>query len=177
MDHLHRHVSIYLEHLDINRPMFEAEGLGLRPLLLTGKIDPKAIQILSRRYYRLAQWTEILQGDYWLTDPENEVYRYYSLSYKLDDLWYNGAYSLSQAAMNVFESNGHSRTDPVAVNNYGQHYPALLSVRLTLTFSRSCHSRTLSVGEIKGNPRENDQSSSPLGDPLVPIRRERSGPH
>lgn len=34
---------------------------------------------------------------------------------------FNGAYSLAQAAMNVFESNGHDTQDAIAVNNYGEY--------------------------------------------------------
>jgi FKBP12-rapamycin complex-associated protein len=120
MERLQVHISTWLQDLGVDRPSMETEGLGLRPLLSTQHVSSKTQHVLARRFYRLAQWNEILQGDYWVQDPENEVYRYYSLSYKLDDLWYNAGWSMSQAAMNVFETNGHSRTDQVAVGNYGK---------------------------------------------------------
>jgi FKBP12-rapamycin complex-associated protein len=87
LDHLHDHVGTWLENLGIDRLSLEMEGLGLRPLATTEPIQQKTLQGLARRFYRLAQWTEILQGDFWLTDPDSEVYRYYSLGYKLDSLW------------------------------------------------------------------------------------------
>jgi FKBP12-rapamycin complex-associated protein len=48
------------------------------------------------------------------------VFRYYSIANKLDDTWFSGAYALSQACMNVFEANGYSRSDALAVNSYSQ---------------------------------------------------------
>jgi len=48
------------------------------------------------------------------------VFRYYSIANKLDDTWFSGAYALSQACMNVFEANGYSRSDALAVNSYSE---------------------------------------------------------
>jgi FKBP12-rapamycin complex-associated protein len=45
----------------------EAEGLGLRPLTLAEGMGKSERNILARRYYRLGQWSEALQGSYWLT--------------------------------------------------------------------------------------------------------------
>lgn len=36
------------------------------------------------------------------------------------DLRFNGAFSLAQAAMHLFEFNGHSRNDVVSIANYGE---------------------------------------------------------
>ena len=33
---------------------------------------------------------------------------------------YNGAYSLAQASMNIFEANSYPKSDLIAVNNYGE---------------------------------------------------------
>lgn len=87
LDQMHDHVGTYLDSLGIDRLALEMEGLGLRPLAATHLAKDKTKRILSRKFYRLAQWTEILQGEFWLSDPDSEVYRYYSLAYKLDDLW------------------------------------------------------------------------------------------
>ncbi|ORX39339.1 hypothetical protein BD324DRAFT_577344 [Kockovaella imperatae] len=115
---LHNHTARYLESVAINREELESEGLGLRPLASVQDVDASIRNILARRYYRLAQWTELSQGGFWLTDPTSEVYNYYSLAYKLDDLWFNGAYSLAQAAMNIFETGSHSQKDRIAINSY-----------------------------------------------------------
>jgi len=161
LDSLHDHVGRHLESLGIDREALEMEGLGLRPLAATSSASAKITNPLARRFYRLAQWTEILQGDFWLTDPDSEVYRYYSLAYKLDNIWwaycitytyvrYNGSYSLAQAAMNVFETNGHSRHDSLAVNSYGTLW---LDVS---HYSRACHQGSFSKCQISRNAREND---------------------
>ena len=84
---LHDHMSTYLMSLGVDRMAVEKEGMGIRPLESLGDISNKDKHQLSRRFYRLAQWTEILQGEFWVTDVDSEVYRYYSLSYKLDDCW------------------------------------------------------------------------------------------
>ncbi|KAK8844641.1 hypothetical protein IAR55_006488 [Kwoniella newhampshirensis] len=44
-------------------------------------------QIVSRRYYRLAEWHAVLQGDNWLDDPNSLVLAYTSLAAKLDTEW------------------------------------------------------------------------------------------
>jgi FKBP12-rapamycin complex-associated protein len=66
-DRLRSHTHAYLDHLGIDRATFESEGLGLRPVASAEKANKSARNILARRYYRLAQWTEVLQGGYWLT--------------------------------------------------------------------------------------------------------------
>jgi FKBP12-rapamycin complex-associated protein len=64
---LRSHTQQYLEHLGIDRDTFENEGLGLRPVSSADKANKSARNILARRYYRLAQWTEVMQGGYWLS--------------------------------------------------------------------------------------------------------------
>ena len=63
-----------LEHIDaiykdcrIEKNDMEAEGLGLRPLTSAENMGKSERNILARRYYRLGQWSEALQGGYWLT--------------------------------------------------------------------------------------------------------------
>ena len=87
VESLDSHIARYLEHLGVDQMALEMEGLGLRPLEATKALPSVSMRDLSRRFYRMAQWTEVLQGEFWLTDPESEVYRYYSLTYKLDDCW------------------------------------------------------------------------------------------
>jgi FKBP12-rapamycin complex-associated protein len=105
LDRLHIHLTTFLDSLGVDRLSLEMEGLGLRPLMSTAALPAEKRTILARRFYRLAQWSEILQGSYWLTvslhdqyyihvlahfdsqDMDSEVFRYYSLTYKLDDLW------------------------------------------------------------------------------------------
>jgi len=66
--------SKLLEHIDaiykdcrIEQNVMEAEGLGLRPLTSAENLGKSKRSILARRYYRLGQWSEALQGGYWLT--------------------------------------------------------------------------------------------------------------
>jgi hypothetical protein len=64
---MHSHTVEYLGTLALDRNDLESEGLGLRPLSTVDGL-PKAPRIqLARRYHRIAQWTETLQGSYWLT--------------------------------------------------------------------------------------------------------------
>jgi hypothetical protein len=67
IDDLHVHTSRYLESLGIDRTSLEMEGLGLRTLTSTDGVTKSAKSVLARRFYRLAQWTEIKQGPYWLS--------------------------------------------------------------------------------------------------------------
>jgi hypothetical protein len=53
------------------------------------------------------------------------VYRYYSLAHKLDESWFHAAQSLAQAAMNIFEANGHAKEDIGAINSYGVFYQSV----------------------------------------------------
>lgn len=41
------------------------------------------------------------------------------LACKLDDTWFTGSYSLATAAMAIFETRQHDKTDSVALNSYG----------------------------------------------------------
>jgi FKBP12-rapamycin complex-associated protein len=85
---LHQYMTTYLDSLGVDRMSLEKQGLGIRPLEALGDTSDRDKHQLSRRFYRLGQWTEILQGESWLTDDDSEVYRYYSLCYKLDDCWW-----------------------------------------------------------------------------------------
>ena len=67
LDTLHVHVTEYLESLGVDRVALEMEGLGLRPLVSIEHLTNSQRQALSRRFYRVAQWSEILQGAFWLT--------------------------------------------------------------------------------------------------------------
>ncbi|EIW71794.1 hypothetical protein TREMEDRAFT_67963 [Tremella mesenterica DSM 1558] len=118
LNQMHEHTAKLVEHLSIDRTALESEGLGLRPLTTAAALSSIDRESLARRYCRLAEWTETCQGPDWVADPDSEVYRYYSLAYKLDPGWFVASYSLSQAAMNIFEGNNCSRQDPIAVNNY-----------------------------------------------------------
>ncbi len=51
----------------VDRETLESEGLGLRPITCVKKVEDWQRDILARRFYRLAQWTETVQGPYWLT--------------------------------------------------------------------------------------------------------------
>ena len=67
VDRLYYHISDLFEHLGLDRMTFESEGLGLRPLASIRDTSESQCSVLARRYYRLAQWTETIQGSYWLT--------------------------------------------------------------------------------------------------------------
>lgn len=61
------HLGRFYQHLGISRTDVEAEGLGLRPLTAAEPLSKSDRSVLARRYYRLAQWSETLQGSFWLT--------------------------------------------------------------------------------------------------------------
>lgn len=134
------HIGAIYKDCKIDKADLEAEGLGVRPLTAAENMGRTERNILARRYYRLGQWSEALQGDYWLTvgsisghcyedamfadeqDPESEVFRYYSIANKLDDTWFSGAYALASSCMSVFEAHGYSRSDCLAVNSYSRSF-------------------------------------------------------
>lgn len=77
-DKLLQHIGKIYKDCKIDQNDLEAEGLGLRPLTLAENMGKSERNILARRYYRLGQWSEALQGGYWLTvsSPRvGEVYR------------------------------------------------------------------------------------------------------
>jgi FKBP12-rapamycin complex-associated protein len=61
------HIGAIYKDCKIDKADLEAEGLGLRPLTAAENMGRTERNILARRYYRLGQWSEALQGDYWLT--------------------------------------------------------------------------------------------------------------
>lgn len=61
------HIAVIYKDCRIEQNDMEAEGLGLRPLTLAENMGKSERNILARRYYRLGQWSEALQGRYWLT--------------------------------------------------------------------------------------------------------------
>lgn len=87
-------------------------------------------------------------------DPDSEVFRYYSIANKLDDTWFSGAYALASSCMSIFEANGYSRSDGIAVNSYSQYRSRekLMLWRLTsqsFRLSGACST----VFELKIRPR------------------------
>ena len=66
-DKLLEHIGAIYKDCKIEQNDMEAEGLGLRPLSLAENMGKSERNILARRYYRLGQWSEALQGGYWLT--------------------------------------------------------------------------------------------------------------
>jgi hypothetical protein len=62
-----KHIGAIYKDCKIEKADLEAEGLGLRPLTAAENMGRSERNILARRYYRLGQWTEALQGKYWLT--------------------------------------------------------------------------------------------------------------
>ncbi|KAK4689267.1 hypothetical protein P7C73_g843, partial [Tremellales sp. Uapishka_1] len=115
---MHAHIEEFMDSVEVKRDAIENEGLGLQPLLSVQGLAQNHKATLSRRFHRLAQWTEVMQGADWLTDPNSVVYRYYSLAHKLDTAWFTAGNALAQAAMNVFEANNLSKDDPAALNGY-----------------------------------------------------------
>ncbi|RSH90651.1 hypothetical protein EHS25_001256 [Saitozyma podzolica] len=118
VDKLKAHTSEYLVSLGLDMAQLESEGLGLRPLTGVADLAYDDRTPLGRRFCRLAEWTEAIHGPNWVMDPASEVYRYYSICYKLDESWFVGSYALATAAINIFEANGHRRSDSIAVNSY-----------------------------------------------------------
>ncbi|KAL7423565.1 hypothetical protein Q5752_001145 [Cryptotrichosporon argae] len=112
------HLDLLLDHHKIDRRALESQGLGLQPVTAATGLSQRQQADIARRYHRLAQWTEALQGHSWTTDPSLEVYTYYSLVCKLDKDWFTGSYSLSQAAMHVYEAGDFDRSDTAALSAY-----------------------------------------------------------
>jgi FKBP12-rapamycin complex-associated protein len=61
------HIGAIYQNCKIDQKDLEAEGLGLRPLSVAEHMGKSERNVLARRYYRLGQWSEALQGGYWLT--------------------------------------------------------------------------------------------------------------
>ena len=66
-DKLLGHIGAIYKDCRVEQHDLEAEGLGLRPLTSAENMGTSVRNILARRYYRLGQWSEALQGGYWLT--------------------------------------------------------------------------------------------------------------
>ena len=64
---MHVHTTSFLHSIGIDRMALESEGLGIRPLITVENVAQRDRNILARRFYRLAQWTELVQGSFWLT--------------------------------------------------------------------------------------------------------------
>ena len=66
LNKLHAHTSRLIEDMGLDRNAIESEGLGLRPISSTEDLNKTRLKIIGRRYYRLAQWTAVLQGSDWV---------------------------------------------------------------------------------------------------------------
>lgn len=64
---LHAHTNEYYAFIKLDKSQVENEGLGLRPLSCVQGVERATRGMLARRYHRLAQWTEVLQGSFYLT--------------------------------------------------------------------------------------------------------------
>ncbi|ODN80500.1 hypothetical protein L202_02731 [Cryptococcus amylolentus CBS 6039] len=116
---LNDHTDRYLQHMGLDRDKIEASGLGLQPLSdVISNQERLTKLIVARRYYRLGEWTAVLQGSDWLQDENSLVLTYTSLASKLDESWYGAAFSLAERSVTLFESNGCSKPDGVAVGSY-----------------------------------------------------------
>ncbi|OCF43750.1 phosphatidylinositol 3-kinase [Kwoniella heveanensis CBS 569] len=118
LNKLNIHTKGYLQHVGLNKQAIEAEGLGLQPLSAMSDATPKDREILSRRYFRLAEWTATLQKDDWVSDPNSTVLNYFSLASKMDEVWYAAAFALAERSITIFESKACSRADKMAVTSY-----------------------------------------------------------
>ncbi|WWD22809.1 hypothetical protein CI109_107303 [Kwoniella shandongensis] len=81
---LYNHVLDFLQHIKVDPSKLEAEGLGLQPATSLEDHPQLVRQIVSRRYYRLAEWHAVLQGNDWLYDPNSTVLAFTCLAAKLD---------------------------------------------------------------------------------------------
>ncbi|WVF66281.1 hypothetical protein IAT40_001021 [Kwoniella sp. CBS 6097] len=115
---LNAHTDAYIQSIGTDRQALEREGLGLQPLSAMAHATEKDREILSRRYFRLAEWTAILQGENWVTDPHSSVLNYFSLASKMDEIWYAAAFALAERSINIFEAKTCSKSDKVAVTSY-----------------------------------------------------------
>ncbi|OWZ32832.1 phosphatidylinositol 3-kinase [Cryptococcus neoformans AD2-60a] len=115
---LYIHTRRYLEYINVNKDELEASALGLQPLSKTEDLSTLERKIIARRYYRLGEWTSVVQGSEWLQDRDSTVLTYTSLAAKLDVCWYGAAFSLAERSVTLFESNGFSTSDGAAVGSY-----------------------------------------------------------
>nr|XP_018266518.1 phosphatidylinositol 3-kinase [Kwoniella dejecticola CBS 10117]OBR88676.1 phosphatidylinositol 3-kinase [Kwoniella dejecticola CBS 10117] len=118
LQRLIKHTQAYMEHIGVNQAELESQGLGLHPLTVLANCGPSDHQILSRRYFRIAEWTAALQGSDWITDDTSQVLKYTALASKIDDNWYAAGFALAERSLAIFEANDFSRSDPVAVSSY-----------------------------------------------------------
>ncbi|TYJ58649.1 hypothetical protein B9479_000485 [Cryptococcus floricola] len=116
---LNDHTDRYLQHMGLDRDKIEASGLGLQPVSdVISNQERLTKLIVARRYYRLGEWTAVLQGSDWLQDENSLVLTYTSLASKLDESWYGASFSLAERSVTLFESSGCSKSDGVAVGSY-----------------------------------------------------------
>ncbi|KAE8538261.1 hypothetical protein D1P53_005601 [Cryptococcus gattii VGV] len=115
---LYIHTHRYLGYINVNKEELEASASGLQPLSEIENLDTSERQIIARRYYRLGEWMAILQGSEWLKDQDSTVLTYTSLAAKIDVSWYDAAFSLAERSVTLFESNGFSSSDGVAICSY-----------------------------------------------------------
>lgn len=64
---LNSHLDEFLGSLQLDRGALETEGLGLRPLTTINHLVYWQRNAVARRFYRLAQWLETLQGPEWVS--------------------------------------------------------------------------------------------------------------
>ncbi|WWC85668.1 uncharacterized protein L201_000534 [Kwoniella dendrophila CBS 6074] len=118
LDKLVNHTQAYMKHLGIDWTALEGQGLGLQPLQIVSDGIKFDKEILSRRYYRMAEWTAAIQGNKWVSDENSQVLNYTSLASKLDNNWYAAGFSLAERSLAIFEANELSKSDAVAVSSY-----------------------------------------------------------
>ncbi|WVR03316.1 hypothetical protein IAU60_000307 [Kwoniella sp. DSM 27419] len=119
---LAEHTWAYLDHVKLNREDLEAQSLGMQSL----RIEPASKQplskeiyrLVSRNYYRMAEWLAVLEGNLWVFNRDTEVMKYTSLALKLDTEWYAGALALAERSLAVFEHNSYSNANDAAVSDY-----------------------------------------------------------
>lgn len=66
LESLYIHTRRYLEYINVNKDELEASALGLQPLSKTEDLSTLERKIIARRYYRLGEWTSVVQGSEWL---------------------------------------------------------------------------------------------------------------
>lgn len=64
---LTEHTTAFAIHIGVDLQDVESEGLGLRPIKCTETISRREAVILARRTHRIAQWTQTLQGEAWVS--------------------------------------------------------------------------------------------------------------
>lgn len=65
-ERLYIHTHRFLGYINVNKEELEASASGLQPLSDIENLNTSERQIIARRYYRLGEWTAILQGSEWL---------------------------------------------------------------------------------------------------------------